>query len=753
MCKHTRQTVSVIILTAFISACVKSPVHASDVLPWMPNPGVRISLSPSYTPANLKGMVIDPDNALHFDFLVQRGDQILASEQKKTEYKKLIKYFLASLAIPDENQWVNLSPYEKGRIIKDDFGKTEMGRDLLSQDYILKELTSSLIYPRSGLGQEFWDRVYARAYQEYGTTSIPVNTFNKVWIVPDEALIFEKGNMVYIVKHHLKVMLEEDYLSLKNHRPSLKGGGVNRLGSQIIRDIVLPAIEKEVNEGRNFATLRQIYSGMILAAWYKRMLKDSLLGRIYADKARTKGVNQQDTKANEAIYQQYMRAFKKGVFNFIKDDVDKYTHESISRKYFSGGTISDGAMYSKEVRYADQAQLSEDLNQMMEKKDVLDDTDVALTEEQPEIKPETITVGIQHRADGSLEDGRGRLISQLKEQPRSIFSNISGIVSEISSGSLRVSKIVFNSGGKDSIAYQYAGILPQDYSIQFVPMYGIQIFYDNGAWIHVATPLSKNRVDTNLTVESSRPDIIPTRILLDRIILKYGLNLTRAQGPAEQVSAADKESFTVDMKNMGVGSQKLLDQLKGAPRPLVDSILKILSISAGNVSSIYLHLKNKKVLEYTWDKLPQDNLLNFSVLDGIQISFKDKTWLRVATPNRTHLTVEVSLPLMPGKASALILADRIIDQYGTELTQNGKTALKEAKIRVENPSVKDEAMASQQPLGGIDLNASNLNLQIRRDGKGEPLPISRQDWEHIKIEGLIPVIIEIRPATKIMARV
>jgi len=44
---------------------------------------------------------------------------------------------LASLAVPDDNQWVNLSPYERDRIIKFDFGKTEMGRDLLAQDYTL----------------------------------------------------------------------------------------------------------------------------------------------------------------------------------------------------------------------------------------------------------------------------------------------------------------------------------------------------------------------------------------------------------------------------------------------------------------------------------------------------------------------------------------------------------------------------------------------------------------------------------------
>ena len=108
------------------------------------------------------------------------------------------------------------------------------------------------------------------------------------------------------------------------------------IGSQVIREIILPELEKEVNEGKNFANLRQMYGGMMLATWYKRALMESLLGKVYADKAKVKGVDQ-DPKTNEEIYKRYLKAFKKGVFNYIKEDVDKYTNESIPRKYFSGG--------------------------------------------------------------------------------------------------------------------------------------------------------------------------------------------------------------------------------------------------------------------------------------------------------------------------------------------------------------------------------------------------------------------------------
>ncbi len=306
----------------------------------LPAPGVMVYLSPAFTPAHLVGMTIHPDNALQFDFLIHRGDNPLSDEQKKEEYNKLIKYFLASLTLPDNDQWVNLSPYEHNRIITDNFGKTEMGRDLLGQDYLLKQITSSLIYPEKDLGRRFWDLVYERAWKEYGTTNIPVNTFNKVWIIPDQAALYESGNTVYILRDHLKVMLEEDYLSLNKHRVMASAAKqsfiTHTVASKIIKEIILPALEKEVNEGKNFAQLRQIYSGMILATWYKHVFKESLLGKIYANHSKVKGVDQ-NPKNNEQIYQGYLKAFKKGVFNYIKEDADKYTNEIIPRKYFSGG--------------------------------------------------------------------------------------------------------------------------------------------------------------------------------------------------------------------------------------------------------------------------------------------------------------------------------------------------------------------------------------------------------------------------------
>ncbi len=280
-------------------------------------------------------------------------------EQLKQQSTKLIKYFLASLTIPEKDLWVNLSPYEKNRIIPDAFGKTEMGRDLLAEDYMLKQITSSLIYPEGETGKKFWKKVYAQAAKRFGTTDIAVNTFNKVWIVPEKAVVYEnaKAGTAYVVESKLKVMLEEDYLSQAKHEnvgvlqngdcpvnivfqgtvPILKGSNIHMLGTQMIREIVLPELTKEVNTGANFAQLRQVYNSLILATWYKKKIKDSILTVVYANKNKIQGITIATPGVVEGIYQRYLQAFKKGAYNFIKEEIDPVTHQPVPRKYFSGG--------------------------------------------------------------------------------------------------------------------------------------------------------------------------------------------------------------------------------------------------------------------------------------------------------------------------------------------------------------------------------------------------------------------------------
>jgi len=401
-----KKNVCILIIIAFLTNTFGLPpaAHAQEFR--LPAPGVRVGLSPDFNPPILKGIKVHPNNPFRFDFILDKGDNnknqrqpgdmalavspsTLPSElgltskapqgnnqnddrELRVEATRLIKYFLASLTIPEKDLWVNLSPYEKDRIIPPSFGQTEMGRDLLAEDYMLKQITASLIYPEGKIGRKFWKRIYEEAAKKFGTTNIPVNTFNKVWIVPEKAVVYEnvKAGTAYIVESKLKVMLEKDYLSLSKHglptrghlrqdqrkvspstlpseqtsegestpgKPPTAAPEIATLGSKIIREIVIPELTKEVNQDKNFSQLRQVYNSLILATWYKKKIKDSILEQVYANKNKIAGVGYKNSINIEAIYQRYLQAFKKGAYNYIKEETDPLTQEVIPRKYFSGG--------------------------------------------------------------------------------------------------------------------------------------------------------------------------------------------------------------------------------------------------------------------------------------------------------------------------------------------------------------------------------------------------------------------------------
>jgi len=233
------------------------------------------------------------------------------------------------------------SAYEQNRMMPAALEQTELGRDMLAQDYILKQVTASLIYPEKDLGKQFWSKVYAQVQEKFAGAEVPMDTFNKVWVVADKADVYVNNNTAFVVGSHLKIMLESDYLAAQKADTATTTAS-QEYTRQLVRDIVLPALENEVNTGKNFANLRQIFHAMILATWYKKNLKEALLNQVYSNKAKINGVTLGTTNLDpQAIYSKYVEAYKKGAFNLIKEDLQS-TGEIIPRKYFSGGILNLG---------------------------------------------------------------------------------------------------------------------------------------------------------------------------------------------------------------------------------------------------------------------------------------------------------------------------------------------------------------------------------------------------------------------------
>lgn len=370
--KRLSQLMALLLIPVF---CFNLPVNVFGQTPGLvtplnlPKPGEMICLTPAFNPPLIKGIQISPTNPLRLDFIVSSGQMKLSKDTLNDETNKFARYFLAGLTTPSKDLWVNLSPYEENRIIAKDFGNTQMGCDLLAQDYILKQLTASLTYPESSLGKQYWQKIYAKIAKLFGTTKIPVDNFNKIWIVPDKAVVFEDKVNAYVVESRIRVMLEEDYFAMqqktgvRGQRPEAspprrftagevspkskilaerqkiedrKIEGAKQVALETMRKTILPEIEKEINQGANFTQLRQIYNALILATWYKQKFKQSLLAKIYVDSDKITGVDT-DTNLNKTIYNQYVEAFKKGVYDYIRVDAEPNKWQKIKRRYFSGG--------------------------------------------------------------------------------------------------------------------------------------------------------------------------------------------------------------------------------------------------------------------------------------------------------------------------------------------------------------------------------------------------------------------------------
>lgn len=253
--------------------------------------------------------------------------------------QKSLEHLFIALTMHDDAFWVNLNPDEPRRIIAPALADTDLGRIMVNADYRLKEDVASIINPQnSKTGKEFWRRLYAKAQQLGAANRIPLVT--RLWIVPDKAEIYEKQNQVYIIKSNLKVQLEPAYLSQRVVFKDKRQKELQDFASSLMEELVLPQLNKKVNEAYTYADIRDVYNALILAQWYKEKF-----GSGYNSLLRT--VNYQvldDVETNyistpEEIYQSYLKSIKDGQYSFSETESfgSPFGMVITTRHYFSGG--------------------------------------------------------------------------------------------------------------------------------------------------------------------------------------------------------------------------------------------------------------------------------------------------------------------------------------------------------------------------------------------------------------------------------
>ena len=199
-----KKTISVTVIAVFILQSIVLPSSHAQMTGSVFLSEPLIATIQPLNPPMLVGIRAYPQEPFKFEFLIDPGSGELGTQRLREESLKLIKYFLASLTIPEKDLWVNLSPYEFEKIIDEKFGLTKMGQELLLQDYVLKQISASLTNPEEEIGGRFWLRVQEKVREKYGTSLEAVDTFHKVWIIPSKAKIYQQGSTAF-VKELLRV--------------------------------------------------------------------------------------------------------------------------------------------------------------------------------------------------------------------------------------------------------------------------------------------------------------------------------------------------------------------------------------------------------------------------------------------------------------------------------------------------------------------------------------------------------------------
>jgi hypothetical protein len=308
------------------------------VLPAFPE---SLTSADTFRPEHLRSISYEPSDN-NFRTLLDKGSAKENDWLKlENSTSQLFKYFFIGLSLPNDSFWVNLRPDSPDNIIDEYLAKTDIGKVMLEADVQLKKDTAKYTNPDTLEGRAYWDKLYFKAQELFGNENITIPTLTRPWIVPDEIILRQSENNAYIYKATLKVMLEADHL--KNtpeysfNDPRLKE--LNDYSSQLIRDLILPELTREVNTSRRYASLRQVYFSLILAQWFKDQVakpqKEYDLLNSKIDSRDLSGLTSQGQWTKDTYFQEYRKSFKNGEYN-RQENVQ--TQQGISlRQYFSGG--------------------------------------------------------------------------------------------------------------------------------------------------------------------------------------------------------------------------------------------------------------------------------------------------------------------------------------------------------------------------------------------------------------------------------
>lgn len=300
---------------------------------------LRANFTPDvFRPLHLRYLSYKPlEN--NFQLFLDKGSlKEPTSNELQDATKTLLNYFLVGVSLPNDTFWVNLRPDAEGQIIDGRLARTDVGRIMLEADLQLKKDTARFSSPENPEGKRYWDKLYKKAGEIFGSENITIPTLTRPWIVPGEIIISEAMDSAYIYKATLKVMLEQDYLkdSVVYNFKDQKQKDLNEYSSQLIREIIIPKLTKEINSSKRYAALRQVYYSLVMAQWFKARFSGKQ-GKYYdlINSQNLQNLTSKEPWSKTFYFKEYQKNFQQGEYN-IREQVYTPYGQTI-RSYFSGG--------------------------------------------------------------------------------------------------------------------------------------------------------------------------------------------------------------------------------------------------------------------------------------------------------------------------------------------------------------------------------------------------------------------------------
>lgn len=299
-------------------------------------------------PPLVGGIAFPMNNPMQIGFsLLTDASLGMPTPEEQTELQvRLGRYLNTYLVLTGDQVNVNLTPIDDYCGLPELLRHTELGRDMLSQDLVLKHYTACQLHPLTVHGKAFWDEI-----DTITADSRIIESCFRVWIIPDGATVHEKTEDGYghvtIEKLGLKVLCDADYDTLRQLRelqrkPKAFSDATmhDKHVVDMFKKLIVPEIQREVSTGPRFGLLRQILSVLVIAKWImESQLGDALKKAGFLDSNTPEKYNL-NTVSNDVLHSMkrlYLEMVDDGIWKYTRTHIDIERNEVQKRLYVAGG--------------------------------------------------------------------------------------------------------------------------------------------------------------------------------------------------------------------------------------------------------------------------------------------------------------------------------------------------------------------------------------------------------------------------------